>query len=81
MIKNLKQIISKLEKKPGRELMRISFFIFLISFLIGFSSGLFFRELRLNLLMTKQKMLQIEETKRMNNLLREFSQAKSFPQK
>lgn len=80
-MKKIKKIAQELEGKPRQVIAKICLASFLISFLVGFSSGLVFRELRLNRLITKQEVQKIEEEKRLNTLFEKFSQTKPFQQK
>lgn len=80
-MKKIRKIAREFDGKPRQVIAKISFVIFLVSFLIGFSAGLVFRELRLNFFTIKQKAQKIEEGRRLERLFQEFSQVKSFPQK
>lgn len=76
MRKKFSQIAKELEKKPSRLILKISLVTFLVGLLVGFSSGLFFRELRLNLLSARQRAQKNEENRQINNLFEKFSQKK-----
>lgn len=78
-MKKIKKIARELDGKSRQVVAKICLVSFLIGFLVGFSSGLVFRELRLNRLIAKQKAQKIEEERRLNVLFERFSQVKSFP--
>jgi len=80
-LKKINKIVGEFEGKPRQIIIKISLVIFLSSFLIGFSSGLVFREFRLYLLSARQKVQKLEEGKRLNTIFQEFSQVKSLPRK
>lgn len=80
-MKKIRKLTQELDGKPRRMVLKISLVSFLIGFLIGFSSGLVFRELRLNLLLTRQKAQRIEEERRLNTLFEKFPQTKIFQQR
>jgi len=72
-----KQTIRHLEKKPAKELAKMSLVLFFVCFLVGFTSGLFSRELRLSALMAQQRAQRTAEINGMNNLLLKLSQTQS----
>lgn len=80
-MKKIAKFARQFDGKSRREVLKICLVSFLVGFLIGFSSGLVFRELRLNLLMARQKAQKIEEERRLNTLFEKFPQVKILPQK
>ena len=80
-MKKIKQLAGRLEEKSGQALVKITMVIFLFSLLVGFLSGLFFRELRLNLLEARQRAQKMEEERRLSTLSEKYSQIRLSPKK
>ncbi|MFH0864160.1 MAG: hypothetical protein V1858_03675 [Candidatus Gottesmanbacteria bacterium] len=80
-MKVFKKFINKLETGSKQEIYRYVFLTFLIGFLIGFCSGLSFREIRLNMLSSKKRIQAITEAKSLKNLFQEIPVATSYPKK
>ncbi len=71
-MKWLKKLARQLEYKPKNEVIKFVILTLFVSILAGFSSGLAFREVRLNVLSLQKRAQTIEENKRLNNLFQEF---------
>ncbi len=69
-----RQFAKQLEKEPPKKLAKLSLLFFLVSLLIGFSTGLFFRELRLNRLSERQKVQALEEDNAIRSAFEKYTQ-------
>lgn len=71
-MKNIIKQISDIEKKSFKGIIKIILLSFGVSFIIGFSTGLFVREIQLSMLETKVKAQRIREDKEIHQLFGKF---------
>ncbi len=78
---NIGKVLKKIEEKEGQALLKMSVVLFSISFFLGFLGGVFFRELRLNLLEKRQSAQRLYEEQVLGGLSEKYSQSKLLPKK